>query len=158
MVKGSRLCVLRLTYLLFAIFSCSTSILVSLLHLGQYSGKLNMTVSTYTLVRVLLSQTGQRIQREVICSLSIENDYDIVFFACPNNLPLIFRASRRQQRKFTNQNTRQTLISTQTKTVPVPNPVPSGIPPDMTKAISNVMVHINNWITVFAMYGIPSDS
>lgn len=73
MVWGSRLCVLRLAHLLFAIFSCRTSIFVSLLHLGQYSGKLNITVSAYTLVRVLLLQTGQRIQRELICSLSIRN-------------------------------------------------------------------------------------
>ena len=69
----SRLCVLRLAHLLLAIFSCITSIFVSFLHFGQYSGKLNITVSAYTLVRVLLSQIGQRIQREVIFSLSISN-------------------------------------------------------------------------------------
>lgn len=62
---------MRLAHLLFAIFSCSTSIFVSLLHLGQYSGKLNITVSEYTLVRVLLSQIGQRIHLESYCLLSM---------------------------------------------------------------------------------------
>ena len=61
---GSRLCVLRLAHLLLAIFSCMTSIIVSFLHLGQNKGKLNIAVSLYTFVRVLESQTGQRIQRE----------------------------------------------------------------------------------------------
>ena len=65
---GSRLCVLRPAHLLFAIFNCITSIMVSFLHLGQKRGKLNIAVSLYTLVRVLESQTGQRIQRESFCS------------------------------------------------------------------------------------------
>ena len=37
---GSRLCVLRLAYLLTVIFSCAISTRISVLHLGQYSGKL----------------------------------------------------------------------------------------------------------------------
>ena len=50
---------LRLAHLLIAIFSCITSILISFLHLGQYSGKLNIAVSAYTLVWVFPLQIGQ---------------------------------------------------------------------------------------------------
>ena len=58
-IRESRLCVLRLAHLLFAIFSCMTSILVSFLHLGQYMGNLNITVSAYTFVLVFPLQIGQ---------------------------------------------------------------------------------------------------
>jgi len=43
------------------IFSFTTSILVSFLHLGQNNGNLIKTVSLYILVRVLLPHTGQLI-------------------------------------------------------------------------------------------------
>ena len=38
--QESRLCVLRLAHLLTVIFSCEISTRTSILHLGQYSGKL----------------------------------------------------------------------------------------------------------------------
>ena len=44
---------------LIAIFSCKASILISFLHLGQYNGNLNNTVSAYTRIRVLPLQSGQ---------------------------------------------------------------------------------------------------
>ena len=56
---GSRLCVLRLAHLLSVIFSCAILTRTSVLHLGQYSGKLYITVSSCALVRVLLPQIGQ---------------------------------------------------------------------------------------------------
>ena len=59
MIKGSRLRVLCLAHLLTVIFSCEISIWISVLHLGQYSGNLNITVSTYTFVRVFPLQMGQ---------------------------------------------------------------------------------------------------
>lgn len=59
MIEGSRLCVLRLAYLLTVIFSCAILPRISVLHLGQYSGKLYITVSSCALVRVLLPQIGQ---------------------------------------------------------------------------------------------------
>ncbi len=59
-----RLCVQRLAHLLTTIFSFTTSMQVSFLHLGQNSGNLISTVSAYTFVRVLLRQIGQGIHRE----------------------------------------------------------------------------------------------
>lgn len=51
----------------YGIFSCEISTRTSVLHLGQYSGKLNITVSSYTFVRVLMPQIGHFIH----CVLSI---------------------------------------------------------------------------------------
>ena len=51
-------------YLLNAIFSCITSIFISFLHFGQYSGNFTRTVSSYTFVLVFPPQIGQWIQRE----------------------------------------------------------------------------------------------
>ena len=59
MIEGSRLCVLRLAYLLTVIFSCVISTRTSVVHLGQYSGKLWTIVSSKTFVRVLLPQMGR---------------------------------------------------------------------------------------------------
>ena len=53
-----------LAHLLNTIFSCTTSIRISFLHFGQYSGNFTRTVSSYTLVRVFPPQTGQWIHRE----------------------------------------------------------------------------------------------
>ena len=55
------------------------SILVSVPHLGQYSGKRSKTVSSYTLVLVFLLQDGHRIHL----------DSDIPVLEC-NNLPPLF--------------------------------------------------------------------
>lgn len=44
--------------------SCAIVTKVSFLHLGQQSGKLTITVSTRTLVRVLFPQTRQRAQKD----------------------------------------------------------------------------------------------
>ena len=60
---------LRLAHLLIAIFSCITLIFISFLHLGQYSGKLNIAVSLYTLVRLLPPQIGQQIHLDSFGSL-----------------------------------------------------------------------------------------
>ena len=51
--------ILRLAHLLSVIFSCEISTRISVLHLGQYSGKLHITVSSCTFVRVLHPQIGQ---------------------------------------------------------------------------------------------------
>lgn len=45
-------------------FSCITSIFISFLHFGQYSGNFTRTVSSYTFVLVFPPQIGQWIQRE----------------------------------------------------------------------------------------------
>lgn len=50
---------LRLAHLLGTIFSCTTSIRVSFLHLGQNRGNLIKTVLAYTLVLVFAPHTGQ---------------------------------------------------------------------------------------------------
>lgn len=47
--QESRLCVLRLAYLLTVIFSCEISTRTSVLHFGQYSGEFWTTVSSCTL-------------------------------------------------------------------------------------------------------------
>ena len=49
----------------------------SFLHFGQNSGKLSRTVSSYTFVRVLLLQVGQRIHREsfVVFSILPQNNH-----------------------------------------------------------------------------------
>lgn len=52
------------TYLLNTIFSCITSIFISFLYFGQYSGNFTRTVSSYTFVLVFPPQIGQWIQRE----------------------------------------------------------------------------------------------
>ena len=44
------------------IFNLTTSIFVSVLHLGQYSGKFRSTVLVYTLVLVFMPHIGHRIQ------------------------------------------------------------------------------------------------
>ena len=59
MIKGSRLRVLCLAHLLTVIFSCEISTRISVLHLEQYSGKLYITASSCTFVRVLHPQIGQ---------------------------------------------------------------------------------------------------
>ena len=69
--QESGLCVLRLAHLLTVIFSCVMSTRTSVLHLGQYSGKLSTTVSSHTLVRVLLPQMGHRIHLAFPWSLFI---------------------------------------------------------------------------------------
>ena len=69
MIEGSRLCVLRLAYLLTVIFSCVISTRTSVVHLGQYSGKLWTIVSSKTFVRVLLPQMGQWTHLASSCSL-----------------------------------------------------------------------------------------
>ena len=56
--KGSRLCVFRLAHLLMTIFSFTTSILISFLHLGQNKGNFTRTVSAYTFVRVFAVANG----------------------------------------------------------------------------------------------------
>ena len=61
-VAGSAL--LRRAHLLVTIFSFTTSMRISFLHLGQKSGKFTKTVSSYTLVLVLPPQIGQRIHKE----------------------------------------------------------------------------------------------
>ena len=53
-----------LAHLLNTIFSCITSIFISFLHFGQYSGNFTRTVSSYTFVLVFPPQIGQWIQRE----------------------------------------------------------------------------------------------
>ena len=53
-----------LAHLLNTIFSCITSIFISFLHFGQYSGNFTRTVSSYTFVLVFSPQIGQWIQRE----------------------------------------------------------------------------------------------
>lgn len=53
-----------LAHLLNTIFSCITSIFISFLYFGQYSGNFTRTVSSYTFVLVFPPQIGQWIQRE----------------------------------------------------------------------------------------------
>lgn len=53
------------------IFSFTTSILVSFLHLGQNNGNLIRTVSAYIFVRVFLPHTGQLIHWKLLIFLSI---------------------------------------------------------------------------------------
>ena len=55
------------------IFSLTTLTRVSFLHLGQNSGNFTRTVSAFTLVRVLLPQTGQCTHRDELSCLLIEN-------------------------------------------------------------------------------------
>ena len=50
--------------MLNTIFSCITSIFISFLYFGQYSGNFTRTVSSYTFVLVFPPQIGQWIQRE----------------------------------------------------------------------------------------------
>lgn len=69
--SGKQALRLRLAHLLTTIFSFTTSMQVSFLHLGQNSGNLISTVSAYTFVRVLLPQIGQGIHRELDCTFSI---------------------------------------------------------------------------------------
>ena len=54
----------KIAYLLNTIFSCITSIFISSLYFGQYSGNFTRTVSSYTFVLVFPPQIGQWIQRE----------------------------------------------------------------------------------------------
>ena len=49
------------------VFSCRTLINISCLHLGQCSGNLSRTVSSYTFIRVFPPQAGQHIQWEQFC-------------------------------------------------------------------------------------------
>ena len=56
---------------LLTIFSCTTSIFVSFLHFGQYSGKLTRTVSAYTLVRDRFPHVGHGTQRESLSCIVI---------------------------------------------------------------------------------------
>lgn len=56
-VAGSVFCIGLIC--LRSIFSCAMSTRTSVLHLGQYKGKLYITVSSCALVRVLLPQMGQ---------------------------------------------------------------------------------------------------
>lgn len=56
-----RLCVYVSGSLMTVIFCCCTSISVSCLHLGQYSGKFSSTVSFRILSWVLFPQTGHSI-------------------------------------------------------------------------------------------------
>lgn len=63
-IRGSSLCVSQLPYLHTVIFSFTTLISVSFLHFGQKSGKLIITVSSFTFVRVLQPQIVQGTHRE----------------------------------------------------------------------------------------------
>lgn len=56
------LCVFASGSFMITIFSFSTVIKFSCLHLGQYSGKFLINVSCLILIRVLLLQLGQNIQ------------------------------------------------------------------------------------------------
>lgn len=64
--------------LLNDIFNRTTSILVSLLHFGQKSGKLRRTESAYTFARVFPPQIGHGIQCPLFCSMSIVPHFPMV--------------------------------------------------------------------------------
>lgn len=54
-----------LAHSLSTIFSCTTSIRISFLHFGQYSGNFTRTVSPYTFILVLPLHTGQCTQKDL---------------------------------------------------------------------------------------------
>ena len=71
-LAGYRLCVYASGSVITVIFRVSALIKVSLLHLGQNSGKFISTVSLRSIVRVLPLQTGQVTQWENLLVFTIE--------------------------------------------------------------------------------------
>lgn len=74
--SGKQALRLRLAHLLTTIFSFTTLMGVSFLHFGQKRGKLIITVSSYTRVRVLLLQIGHGIHKEdnSFCSMTFTSE------------------------------------------------------------------------------------
>ena len=71
-LAGYRLCVYASGSVITVILSFSALISVSLLHLGQNSGKFISTVSLRSIIRVLPLQTGQVTQWENLLVFTIE--------------------------------------------------------------------------------------
>ena len=72
-ITGKQALCHALDALLLTIFSCTTSIIVSRLHFGQYTGKLIKTVSAYTLVRDRFPQIGHGTQWESFIFASMQS-------------------------------------------------------------------------------------